>query len=172
MGYNPNIINGISRGHPLNPLGWSPTYDAGDDPPSRGFKHQHCGDRSVYVWEVLISDNSHSKNTPGWLVFSGLDATQGNFTSMEVDLLREPAKMLWVTDIFWGSTNLDMLRLSLADGCGKPSLPIGDDTRTIPVFCMSRLKVCEHINPFYWQGTTLICIWHENENVISSAIHC
>ena len=36
---------------------------------------------------------------------------------------------------------------------------------------MSRLKVCERRNPHYRQGTTLICVWHENEQVILSAVH-
>ena len=48
--------------------------------------------------------------------------------------------------------HLVVLRLSLAEGCAKPSLPIGDDPiqyRYIPLFCMSRLKVCERRNPHY-----------------------
>ena len=69
------------------------------------------------------------------------------------------------------STNLVLLRLSLAEGYAKPSLLIGVDTRTIPLFCMSRLKVCERRNLHYRQGTTLICVWHENEQVILSAVH-
>ena len=37
--------------------------------------------------------------------------------------------------------------ISFGEGCAKPSLPIGKDPIPIPLFCMSRLKVCEHRNP-------------------------
>ena len=38
-------------------------------------------------------------------------------------------------------TDSIVLRLGLAEGCAKPSLPIRDDPIPIPLFCMSRLKV-------------------------------
>ena len=41
------------------------------------------------------------------------------------------------------NTNLVLLRFGLAEGCAKPSLPIGDDPIPLPLFCMSRFKVQE-----------------------------
>ena len=43
--------------------------------------------------------------------------------------------------LMYCTTNLILLRLGLAEGCEKPSLPIGDEPIPIPLFYMSRLKV-------------------------------
>jgi hypothetical protein len=68
------------------------------------------------------------------------------------------------------NTNLVLLRLDLAEGCAKPSLPMGDDPRPIPMFYMSRLKVWESRILTTNRGLhTLICEWHENKQVFSSA---
>ena len=67
--------------------------------------------------------------------------------------------MIWVTHkivaIIYCNTNLVLLRLGLAKGCAKPSLR--DDPIPIPLFCMSRLKVCERRNPH--DPNYLICAW-------------
>ena len=38
------------------------------------------------------------------------------------------------------NTDLVVLCFGLAEGCAKPSLPIGEDPGPIPLFCMSHLK--------------------------------
>ena len=61
--------------------------------------------------------------------------------------------------------------LALLRGVQKPSLPIGDDPKPIPLFCMSHLKIWERRNPHNRQGTTLICAWHEKDQIMLYALH-
>ena len=57
------------------------------------------------------------------------------------------------------NTNLVLLPLSLAEGCAKPSLPIGVDPIPILLFCMSRLKpvkveilTADRVRPLFAHG--------------------
>ena len=67
------------------------------------------------------------------------------------------------------NTHLVLLRLDLAEGCAKHAFPIVDDPIPIPLFCTSRLKVCEGRNPHHRQGVTLICAWRRHDRVIAPA---
>ena len=79
----------------------------------------------------------------------------------------EPTKLLQ-----YCNTNLVLHLRCLAEGCARPSLPIGDDPRPIPptpLFCKSCFKVWENRNSHNRYGTILICAWQENEQWILSA---
>ena len=69
------------------------------------------------------------------------------------------------------NTNSVLLRLDLAEGYAKHAFPRIDDPIPIPLFCTSRLKVCEGRNPRHRQGMTLICAWRRHDRVIAPASH-